>query len=89
VPKAARVAAGVDYGEVVELEIMLDEAPRTVQVPAELAAAFKAEPDLAARFETLSFSRKRELADPISEAKRPETRSARLEKALARLRELG
>ena len=89
VPKAARIAAGVDYGDEVELEILLDEAPRTVDVPAELAAAFKVEPDLAAAFEKLSFSRKRELADPISAAKKPETRAARLEKALARLRELG
>ena len=88
VPKAARVAAGVDYGDEVELEIMLDEAPRTVQVPPELAAACEAEPELAARFEKLSFSRKRELADPISEAKKPETRAARVDKALARLREL-
>jgi hypothetical protein len=88
VPKAARVAAGVDYGDEVELEIMLDEAPRTVQVPPELATALAAEPQLAARFEKLSFSRKRELAEPISEAKKPETRAARLDKALARLREL-
>jgi hypothetical protein len=88
VPKAARVAAGVDYGDEVELEILLDETPRTVQIPAELAAAFKVEPELATRFERLSFSRKRELADPISEAKKPETRAARLDKALARLREL-
>jgi Bacteriocin-protection, YdeI or OmpD-Associated/Domain of unknown function (DUF1905) len=88
VPKAARVDAGVDYGDEVELEIMLDEAPRTVQVPPELAAAFEAEPELAARFEKLSFSRKRELADPISEAKKPETRAARVDKAVTRLREL-
>ena len=67
---------------------MLDETPRTVAVPYELAAAFKAEPELAERFEKLSFSRKRELADPISEAKKPETRAARLEKALAKLRNL-
>ena len=86
VPKAARVAAGLVVGDRCTMELMLDEAPRTVEVPPELAAAFNAEPELAKRFEKMSFSRKRELADPISEAKKPETRAARLEKALARLR---
>ena len=89
VPKAARVAAGAVVGDEVTLELMLDEAPRQVVVPPELEAAFKIEPDLKARFEKLSFSRARELADPISEAKRQETRDARVDKALARLREPG
>ena len=89
VPKAARVAAGLVVGDKCTIELMLDEAPRTVAVSPELAAAFKAEPELAARFDAMSFSRKRELADPISEAKKPETRAARLEKALARLRDNG
>jgi hypothetical protein len=89
VPKAARDAAGVSVGEKVTLELMLDETPRTVAVPPELAAAFAAEPQLAARFEELSFSRKRELADPISEARKQATRDARAEKAVARLRALG
>jgi hypothetical protein len=88
VPKATRVAAGLAVGDKCTMELMLDETPRVVEVPAELTAAFAAEPELRTRFEKLSFSRKRELADPISEAKKPETRSARLEKALTRLREL-
>jgi hypothetical protein len=89
VPKAAREAAGVVLGDKVTLELMLDEAPRTMAIPRELATAFAAEPELAMRFEKLSFSRKRELADPISEAKKQETRDARTNKALTRLRQLG
>ena len=89
VPKAARVAAGLVVGAKCTMELMLDETRRTVAVPPELAAALAADPALGALFEKLSFSRKRELADPISEAKKPETRAARLAKALARLRELG
>ena len=89
VPKATRVVAGLAVGDKFTMELMLDETPRKVDVPPELAAALKAEPELGARFEKLSFSRARELADPISEAKKPETRAARLEKALTRLRELG
>jgi hypothetical protein len=74
VPKAARVAAGLVVGDEAEFELMLDETPRKVVLAPELKAAFKAEPELAKRFEGLSFSRQRELADPVSEAKRPETR---------------
>ncbi len=89
VPKAARVAAGAVLGDAVELELMLDENPRKVELAEELKAAFKAEPELAKRFQGLAFSRQRELADPVREAKRTETRAARVDKALARLRELG
>ena len=46
-----------------------------------------AEPALRERFESLSWTRRRELAEPIAEAKKPETRAARLEKALTALRE--
>ena len=89
VPKAARVAAGLNVGDEAELALMLDEAPRVVELPAELKAALDAEPDLHARYEKLAPSRKRELAEPVSEAKKSETRAARVEKALARLRALG
>lgn len=87
--KATREAAGVGIGEQVELTLVRDESPRVLQLAPELQAALDAEPTLRERFEALAFTRRRELADPIAEAKRPETRAARLEKALARLRELG
>jgi bacteriocin resistance YdeI/OmpD-like protein/uncharacterized protein DUF1905 len=85
--KAAREAAGVQIGEEVELELRRDDSPRVLELPPELEAAFAAEPELRARFDALSFSRRRDLAGPISDAKKPETRAARLEKALAALRE--
>ena len=87
--KATRVAAGVEFGDVVEVMVQRDERPRVLEIPPELESAFAAEPTLRQRFEALSFSRRRDLAGPISEARRPETRAARLEKALATLRGLG
>jgi len=87
--KAAREAADVTIGDEVELELMRDESPRVLDIPAELEAAFAAEPALRERFDGLSFSRRRDLAGPIGEAKKPETRTARLEKAMAALRALG
>src|SRR5207244_7972418 len=78
VHKALRQAAGVTYGDLVELEIERDDRPRVLELPAELEEEFRADPALRARFDSLSFSRRRGLAAPISEAKRPETRAARL-----------
>jgi hypothetical protein len=89
VHKATREAAGVELGDAVEVEITRDDSPRTLELAPELEAAFAAEPDLRARFDALSFSRRRDLAAPIAEAKRPETRASRLEAALDRLRTLG
>ena len=84
--KAAREAAGVEIGEEVELELALDTSPRVLELPPELEAAFVAEPTLRERFDALSFSRRREMAEPIGEAKKPETRAARLDRALSALR---
>lgn len=88
VHKATRQAAGVEIGDVVEIEITRDDSPRTLELAPELEAAFVAEPVLRVRFDALSFSRRRDLAAPIAEAKRPETRASRLEDALSRLRAL-
>jgi Domain of unknown function (DUF1905)/Bacteriocin-protection, YdeI or OmpD-Associated len=87
--RAVREAAVVDIGDEVELTLVRDDTPRTLELAPELEAALVAEPALRERFDGLSFSRRRELADPIAEAKKPETREARLEKALTRLREVG
>lgn len=89
VHKATREAAGVSVGDEVELTVVRDDSPRVLELAPELETALAAEPKLRERFDGLSFSRRRELADPIADAKKPETRAARLEKALARLRELG
>jgi bifunctional DNA-binding transcriptional regulator/antitoxin component of YhaV-PrlF toxin-antitoxin module len=88
-PKQAREAVGVGLGDEVEIEITRDDAPRVLELAPELEAALNAEPDLRSRFEALSFSRRRELADPVADARRPETRAARVDRALARLRAMG
>lgn len=84
--KATREAAGISFGDELEFELSRDDAPRVLELPPELEAAFAAEPVLRERFDALSFTRRRELAESISGAKKPETRAARLEKALATLR---
>ena len=87
VHKATREAAGIEIGDPIKVEITRDDSPRRLELAPELEAALAAEPALRERFDSLSFSRRRDLAGPIADAKRPETRAARLEKALAMLRD--
>jgi hypothetical protein len=88
VHKATRQAAAVEFGDAVDVTVARDERPRVLEIPPELEAAFVAEPTLRARFEALSFSRRKDLAVPIGEAKQEATRAKRLEKALSQLRAL-
>jgi len=88
VHKATREAAQAAFGDTVEVTVARDERPRVLEIPPELEAAFAAEPALRGRFDALSFSRRKDLALPIGEAKQEATRAARLDKALTQLRAL-
>jgi hypothetical protein len=77
---------GVDAGDPLEVTVELDTRERTVEPPAELAAAIKSEPQLGAAWTALSFTARKELARSIEEARKPETRARRVEKALEQLR---
>ena len=58
--------------------VELDEAPREVEVPVDLAAALAADPQAAASFEQMAFTHRKEYARWIAEAKRDETRQRRV-----------
>jgi len=87
VHKATRQAAGKSVGDEVTIELERDNAPRQLEVPPDLSAALAADDLALAVFERLSFSHRREHANYVAEAKRPETRSKRIEETLKRLRE--
>ena len=80
-----REGAGVAGGDVVDVEMALDTGARTVEVPAELKKALTAQPKAKARFDSLSYSRKRVLVDPIARAKTSDTRTRNVAKAIAAL----
>lgn len=84
--KAARAELGVEIGDDVEVEIALDAAERTVEVPPALAEGLAADPAAKAAFDALAYSRRKEIARSIAEARQEATRDRRLEKALAELR---
>ena len=82
-----RAAAGVAGGDVVDVDLELDTAPREVTVPADLAAALDADPAARATFDKLSYSNKSWHTLQIDGAKSAETRQRRIEKSIAALRE--
>ena len=84
--KSNREAAGLEGGERVEVTLTLDDGPRAVDVPADLAKALRAAPPAWERWEELSFTHQREWAEAVEEAKKPETRARRIEQAV---REIG
>ncbi|HEU4349700.1 MAG TPA: YdeI/OmpD-associated family protein [Actinoplanes sp.] len=86
VHKATRQAAGVEFGDTVDVRLRRDERPRRLDVPEDLVAALAADPAAAAAFERLSFSHRREYVEWITGAKRPDTRTRRVAQTLDRLR---
>jgi hypothetical protein len=82
-----RAAARVEGGDVIEVDLELDTAPREVTVPPELAAALKKDAKARKTFDGLSYSNRRWLAESIAGAKTEETRRRRIAKAVAALRE--
>ncbi|MFT3835019.1 MAG: YdeI/OmpD-associated family protein [Micropruina sp.] len=85
--KATRAALGVELGELLEATITVDDAPREVDVPDELAAALATDAAASAFFEQLPYTARKEFALWVSDAKRADTRQRRLEETLRLLRE--
>jgi len=77
----------VGVGDRVRVEVSLDDAPREVALPAELADALARAPDAAQYYEGLSFTHRKEYARWVSEAKHAQTRASRAAKAVTMMRE--
>jgi hypothetical protein len=84
--KSIQESAGVGFGDTVAIELEVDTAPRLVEPPADLAKAMAKDRKMAATWDSLSFTNKKEMARSLEEAKRPETRERRLTAILAKLR---
>ena len=82
-----RQGAGVAGGDRLEVEIKLDAAPREVMVPADFAAALDGDPAARHYFEGLAYSHKLRHVLAVNDAKTPETRQRRIDKAVAMLRD--
>jgi hypothetical protein len=86
VHKATLEKAGVEPGARVEVTIELDDEPLpTDTVPDDLAKAIAKNPAAKAGWEVLRPSHKREHVQAVLDAKKPETRARRIEKAIEML----
>jgi hypothetical protein len=81
-----RTAASVAAGDEVEVQVELDTAPRVIEPPADFAMALDAEPAARKAFNSLSYSHQRRWVMSIDDAKTPETRQRRIDKAITELR---
>jgi hypothetical protein len=82
---AFRAAANIKAGDVCEVEVEADHTSRTVAVPDDLAAALVRDSESRAFFDGLSYSRMLAYVSWIEQAKKPETRHARVTQTAALL----
>lgn len=80
-----RKATGRGAGDEVEVRLDVDDAPRVVEVPADLAVELAKDAEAAAVWEALSYSRQRAHAESITGARTDETRARRVAKVVAAL----
>ena len=80
-PLKDREAAGAAAGDSVEVTLELDSGHREVDMPAELVAALELAGKRAA-FEALTYSKRKEFARQVSEAKAEDTRARRVQKVI-------
>jgi uncharacterized protein DUF1905/bacteriocin resistance YdeI/OmpD-like protein len=81
-----REAAHITAGDRVLVEVETDEDPRIAEIPTDLEAAIAADPEVAQRFGAMPYTHRLEYARWIDEAKRPQTRTRRIEAAVNRIR---
>jgi hypothetical protein len=85
VSAAVREESGLAAGDEVVVQIELDDAPREVTLPAELADALEGDPAARQAFERLSYSNRKRHALAVESAKTAETRQRRIDRVLAEL----
>lgn len=81
-----RAASGLKAGDEVEVTLELDLEPRTVAIPADLAAALAEQPGATAAFDALAPSRRKEYVRQVESAKAQATRTRRIASILEALR---
>jgi hypothetical protein len=80
--KAIRSKIGKDLGDEVAVSLAEDTAERNVVVPPDLTSALRRNKEARAFFETLSYTHQKEYVQWIEDAKKEETRHARLARTI-------
>ncbi|UZJ24797.1 YdeI/OmpD-associated family protein [Rhodococcus antarcticus] len=77
-----RAAAGIEAGQEVLVDLVVDTAPRVLVVPGDLAAALDAAPAARTAFDALSYSNRRRHTLAVEGAKAAGTRARRITKVV-------
>lgn len=81
-----RSAAGIAAGDKITVDLERDDTPRTVDLPADLTDALRADSLMSDRFAALSYSNQRRHVLSITGARTAETRTRRIQRVLDELR---
>jgi len=84
--KEIRERVGKTFGDEVKIMIEPDTEPRLIEIPADLMKELKKDKEAKALFEKLSYTHQKEYVSWITEAKKEETRQARVLKTIEMLR---
>jgi hypothetical protein len=87
VNKDLRASCGASNGDQVEVTMQLDEDERIIIIPDDLEDALSEDVQIKKSFSELAYSHQKEYIDWILSAKKAETRSARIEKAVQMIAE--
>jgi hypothetical protein len=80
-----RKESGIQGGDAIDVELTLDTAPRTVDVPDDLRSALNASPAAGSAWDKLSYTHKKEHVRSVLDAKQAETRTRRIAAVVAKL----
>jgi len=83
-PTRDRLASGASAGDTITVTLELDNGYRTVDIPDELQDALAAN-NLTETFRGLIYSKRKEFARQVAEAKAEDTRNRRIEKIIQQL----
>ena len=89
VNKNVRAGAKAQGGEMISVVMERDDEPRVITPPEDFARTLEANKAALAAWDKLSYTHRKEYVHSIEEAKKPETRARRIEKAVAMLSATG
>lgn len=80
--RSHREAAGLEGGETIEVRLELDTDSREIAPPSDLLRALRRSPTAWKRWQALSHTHRSEHVQAIEQARKPETRARRIERAV-------
>jgi hypothetical protein len=80
-----RGESGISGGDAIDVELVVDSAPRVIDVPEDLRTALDGSPDASAAWAKLSYSNQKAHVTSVLGAKAADTRARRIAAVVAKL----